>query len=130
MTDQNRPPENPTIAPEGEIPGMRRVLGSAQTGSPLDLQARELLARLSMDDDQDEAVRDRARAALAGKADFRDVLATPAFAQRMEAAGRALREALREMTDEQRDAVREAFLHGTPPDPSLGLNPKGDAGGR
>lgn len=105
-------PENPSLAPHGEIPGMRRVLTSAQAGSPLDLKARELLARLSRDDSQDESVRRRAAEALAGRATLQDVASTPAFARRMEEAGRALREAFESLDDEQREAVRNAFRRG------------------
>lgn len=114
MTETPVPP-NPGIAPEGEIPGMRRVLGTAQAGSPLDLRARELLGRLSLDPEMDPAVRRRAADALAGRASFRDVVQTPAFAARMEEAGRLLRTALAEMDDEQRDVVREAFRSGRAP---------------
>ncbi|MFT4259964.1 hypothetical protein [Microbacterium sp.] len=104
--------QDPTIAPEGEVPDQRRVLGTAQAGSPLDLRARELLARLSRDPDMDESVRTRAAEALAGRATLRDVAQVPAFAARMEEAGRVLRSALADMDDEQREAVRTAFLRG------------------
>jgi len=57
-------------------------------------------------------VRNRAQAALAGRATLRDVAQTPAFAARMEEAGRLLKAALADMDDEQREAVRTAFLYG------------------
>ena len=48
--------DDPSISPEGEVPGQPRVLGTAQAGSPLDLRARELLAVTSpaTDDTPDE----------------------------------------------------------------------------
>ena len=104
--------DDPSISPEGEVPGQPRVLGTAQAGSPLDLRARELLARLSRDPQMDESVRNRAQAALAGRATLRDVAQTPAFAARMEEAGRLLKAALADMDDELREAVRTAFLYG------------------
>ncbi|MFT4156806.1 MAG: hypothetical protein QM630_02595 [Microbacterium sp.] len=55
--------DNPMIAPDGEIPGQPRVLGTAQSGSPLDLRARELLARLSRDPDMNDEQRDAVRTA-------------------------------------------------------------------
>lgn len=104
--------DNPMIAPDGEIPGQPRVLGTAQSGSALDQRARELLARLSRDPEMDESVRERAAQALAGHATLRDVAQVPAFAARMEEAGRMLKTALADMDDEQRAAVRTAFLSG------------------
>lgn len=121
-------PENPAVAPQGEIPGMARVLPTAQAGSPLDQRARELLGRLSLDENMDESVRKRAHDALAGRASFRDVLRVPAFAQRMEDAGRQLQAALAQLDDEQRAAVRESFITGKKPD--IDMTPKGDAGAR
>lgn len=106
--------DDPMIAPDGEIPDQPRVLGTAQAGSPMDQQARELLARLSRDPEMDDDVRARAAEALAGRATLRDVIQVPAFAARMEEAGRLLKTALAGMDDEQRDAVRSAFLTGRP----------------
>ncbi|MGB3373528.1 MAG: hypothetical protein WBA87_00110 [Microbacterium sp.] len=118
--------DDPTIAPDGEVPDQPRVLGTAQSGSLLDLRARELLARLSRDPEMDEDVRARASEALAGRATLRDVAQVPAFAARMEEAGRLLKAALADMDDDQRAAVRSAFLNSRTDD----TDPTGPGGGR
>lgn len=110
--DGSQIPEDPTVAPHGEAPGMARVLGTAEAGSPLDQAARELLGRISLDENQDESVRKRASEALAGRATLRDVTMQPAFAKRMEEAGRMLQTALAALDDEQREQVRQAFRSG------------------
>jgi hypothetical protein len=103
----------PTVAPGGEDPTQKRVLASSQSGSLLDLEARELLGRFQHDQNLPKEVRERAGQALRGDGTLRDVLETPAFTEMREAAARRFREELAAMSQEEKDemarTLRERF---------------------
>lgn len=103
----------PTVAPGGEDPTRARVLASSQSGSLLDLEARELLGRFEHDKNLPKAVRERAAQALRGEGTLRDVLETPEFTEIREMAARRFRDELAAMSQEDKDemmrTLRERF---------------------
>lgn len=103
----------PTVAPGGEDRTQKRVLAGSQSGSLLDLEARELLGRFQHDANLPKAVREKAAQALRGDGTLRDVLETPEFTEMREAAARRLRDELAEMSQEEKEemtrTLRERF---------------------
>lgn len=99
---------DPTIAPGGEDE-RPRVLASAQSGSLLDLEARELLGRMRFDMTLDPAIRRRAEQALQGNGTLQDVMFSPEFLPLLERAKADFERQVAEMTPEQHEEMRARF---------------------
>ena len=91
----------PDLAPEGEDLGAHRVVPTAQAGSMIDVEAREMLGRLRHNADLDPSIRRAAARALSGEATIRDVFDVPAFRELSEKAAVRFREQVAEETPEQ-----------------------------
>lgn len=99
----------PGIAPGGEDSSRPRVLAHSQSGSLLDLEARELLGKFTHDSSLPRAIRDGAGRALRGDGTLRDVLELPEFSELRQRAAERFAEEMAEKTPEERDQISAAL---------------------